>query len=243
MRWVLGGVLLGLALSGLGPDATPNSSRLGADGPDSSQLPEPGGFLPFGFRASAANRASGGATVETLVPFGGVPRARGGRARGARRAALARRSARGNNDDKSRAGGSGSNEARASSFRDGLARWITRVVACLSLFLPVTRSMIRWPTPLFLLGTLGIVVFALVANNALGSTRRPAVPRWGADRHVGKITPLFDGGEHSVAQVTVRRMCSLGMNHDVVAKIEVSNPTARGGRRRHPRRIADVPKR
>ena len=225
MRWVLGGVLLGLALSGLGPDATPNSSRLGADGPDSSQLPEPGGFLPFGFRASAANRASGGATVETLVPFGGVPRT----AADARAALDARRSRvvppEGNNDDKSRAGGSGSNEARASSFRDGLARWITRVVACLSLFLPVTRSMIRWPTPLFLLGTLGIVVFALVANNALDA----ATGGWGAATW-GEDHALFDGGGTAGHG---------GRYHDVVAKIEVSkgaDGVIRVG-------IADVPKR
>ena len=220
VRWVLGGVLLGLALSGLGPDATtPNSSRLGAD-PDSTsshQLPGPGGFLPFGFRASAANRASDGGTVEELVPFGGVPRT----AADARAALDARRSRvvpPANNDKKNRAG-SGSGEARGSSFGDGLARWITvfcwgfGLVRGLSLFLPVTRSVTRWRTPLFLLGALGVVVvvFAiktLIANvnNVLhaapGGLRLGAA--WGEDH------ALFDTAGH------------VGGPHDVVAKIEVS---------------------
>ena len=206
VRWVLGGVILGLALSGLGPEYSEpaNSPEVHAhrDGADSPMAP--GGFLPFGFRASAANRAaSRDASAEEVIPFGGVPRT----AEDARAALENRRSNRPIHPNTLH--DEASEKVRVGSLRDRLARWVTSVVACASLFLPMSRSMARWPTPAFLLGVVAIVVFALSVNNALdvsangsGWTRRH-------DQSPGVVlgTPLGTQRTHA----------------DIVAKIEVSN--------------------
>ena len=206
VRWVLGGVILGLALSGLSPEYSEpaNSPEVHAhrDGADSPMAP--GGFLPFGFRASAANRAaSRDASAEEVIPFGGVPRT----AEDARAALENRRSNRPIHPNTLH--DEASEKVRVGSFRDRLARWVTSVVACASLFLPMSRSMARWPTPAFLLGVVAIVVFALSVNNALdvsangsGWTRRH-------DQSPGVVlgTPLGTQRTHA----------------DIVAKIEVSN--------------------
>jgi hypothetical protein len=207
VRWVLGGVILGLALSGLSPEYSEpaNSPEVHAhrDGADSPMAP--GGFLPFGFRASAANRAaSRDASAEEVIPFGGVPRT----AEDARAALETRRSNRPIHPNTLY--DEASEKVRVGSLRDRLARWVTSVIACASLFLPMSRSMARWPTPAFLLGVVAIVVFALSVNNALdvsangsGWTRRH-------DQSPGVVlgTPLgTQGKEHA----------------DIVAKIEVSN--------------------
>jgi hypothetical protein len=206
VRWVLGGVILGLALSGLSPEYSEpaNSPEVHAhrDGADSPMAP--GGFLPFGFRASAANRAaSRDASAEEVIPFGGVPRT----AEDARAALETRRSNRPIHPNTLH--DEASEKVRVGSFRDRLARWVTSVVACASLFLPMSRSMARWPTPAFLLGVVAIVVFALSVNNALdvsangsGWTRRH-------DQSPGVVlgTPLGTQRTHA----------------DIVAKIEVSN--------------------
>ena len=207
VRWVLGGVILGLALSGLSPEYSEpaNSPEVHAhrDGADSPMAP--GGFLPFGFRASAANRAASRyASAEEVIPFGGVPRT----AEDARAALETRRSNRPIHPNTLY--DEASEKVRVGSLRDRLARWVTSVIACASLFLPMSRSMARWPTPAFLLGVVAIVVFALSVNNALdvsangsGWTRRH-------DQSPGVVlgTPLgTQGKEHA----------------DIVAKIEVSN--------------------
>ena len=207
VRWVLGGVILGLALSGLSPEYSEpaNSPEVHAhrDGADSPMAP--GGFLPFGFRASAANRAaSRDASTDEVIPFGGVPRT----AEDARAALETRRSNRPIHPNTLY--DEASEKVRVGSLRDRLARWVTSVVACASLFLPMSRSMARWPTPAFLLGVVAIVAFALSVNNALdvsangsGWTRRH-------DQSPGVVlgTPLgTQGKEHA----------------DIVAKIEVSN--------------------
>ena len=160
---------------------------------------------PFGFRASAANRAaSRDASAEEVIPFGGVPRT----AEDARAALETRRSNRPIHPNTLY--DEASEKVRVGSLRDRLARWVTSVIACASLFLPMSRSMARWPTPAFLLGVVAIVVFALSVNNALdvsangsGWTRRH-------DQSPGVVlgTPLgTQGKEHA----------------DIVAKIEVSN--------------------
>ena len=155
VRWVLGGVILGLALSGLSPEYSEpaNSPEVHAhrDGADSPMAP--GGFLPFGFRASAANRAaSRDASAEEVIPFGGVPRT----AEDARAALETRRSNRPIHPNTLY--DEASEKVRVGSLRDRLARWVTSVIACASLFLPMSRSMARWPTPAFLLGVVAIVV-------------------------------------------------------------------------------------
>ena len=207
VRWVLGGVILGLALSGLSPEYSEpaNSPEVHAHRDGAASPMAPGGFLPFGFRASAANRAaSRDASAEEVIPFGGVPRT----AEDARAALENRRSNRPIHPNTLH--DEASEKVRVGSFRDRLARWVTSVVACASLFLPMSRSMARWPTPAFLLGVVAIVVFALSVNNALdvsangsGWTRRH-------DQSPGVVlgTPLgTQGKEHA----------------DIVAKIEVSN--------------------
>ena len=73
VRWVLGGVILGLALSGLGPEYSEpaNSPEVHAHRDGAASPMAPGGFLPFGFRASAANRAaSRDASTDEVIPFG-----------------------------------------------------------------------------------------------------------------------------------------------------------------------------
>ena len=207
VRWVLGGVILGLALSGLGPEYSEpaNSPEVHAhrDGADSPMAP--GGFLPFGFRASAANRAaSRDASAEEVIPFGGVPRT----AEDARAALETRRSNRPSHPNTLH--DEASEKVRVGSFRDRLARWVTSVVACASLFLPMSRSMARWPTPAFLLGVVAIVVFALSVNNALDVTANGSGWTRRHDQSPGVVlgTPLgTQGNEHA----------------DIVAKIEVSN--------------------
>ena len=207
VRWVLGGVILGLALSGLGPEYSEpaNSPEVHAHRDGAASPMAPGGFLPFGFRASAVNRAaSRDASAEEIIPFGGVPRT----AEDARAALETRRSNRPIHPNTLH--DEASEKVRVGSLRDRLARWVTSVVACASLFLPMSRSMARWPTPAFLLGVVAIVVFALSVNNALdvsangsGWTRRH-------DQSPGVVlgTPLgTQGKEHA----------------DIVAKIEVSN--------------------
>jgi hypothetical protein len=196
VRWVLGGVILGLALSGLSPEYSEpaNSPEVHAhrDGADSPM-------------ASAANRAaSRDASAEEVIPFGGVPRT----AEDASAALETRRSNRPIHPNTLY--DEASEKVRVGSLRDRLARWVTSVIACASLFLPMSRSMARWPTPAFLLGVVAIVVFALSVNNALdvsangsGWTRRH-------DQSPGVVlgTPLgTQGKEHA----------------DIVAKIEVSN--------------------
>ena len=207
VRWVLGGVILGLALSGLSPEYSEpaNSPEVHAhrDGADSPMAP--GGFLPFGFRASAANRAaSRDASAEEVIPFGGVPRT----AEDARAALENRRSNRPIHPNTLH--DEASEKVRVGSFRDRLARWVTSVVACASLFLPMSRSMARWPTPAFLLGVVAIVVFALSVNNALDVTANGSGWTRRHDQSPGVVlgTPLgTQGKEHA----------------DIVAKIEVSN--------------------
>ena len=207
VRWVLGGVILGLALSGLSPEYSEpaNSPEVHAhrDGADSPMAP--GGFLPFGFRASAANRAaSRDASAEEVIPFGGVPRT----AEDARAALENRRSNRPIHPNTLH--DEASEKVRVGSFRDRLARWVTSVVACASLFLPMSRSMARWPTPAFLLGVVAIVVFALSVNNALDVTANGSGWTRRHDQSPGVVlgTPLgTQGNEHA----------------DIVAKIEVSN--------------------
>ena len=206
VRWVLGGVILGLALSGLSPEYSEpaNSPEVHAHRDGAASPMAPGGFLPFGFRASAANRAaSRDASAEEVIPFGGVPRT----AEDARAALENRRSNRPIHPNTLH--DEASEKVRVGSFRDRLARWVTSVVACASLFLPMSRSMARWPTPAFLLGVVAIVVFALSVNNALdvsangsGWTRRH-------DQSPGVVlgTPLGTQRTHA----------------DIVAKIEVSN--------------------
>ena len=207
VRWVLGGVILGLALSGLSPEYSEpaNSPEVHAhrDGADSPMAP--GGFLPFGFRASAANRAaSRDASAEEVIPFGGVPRT----AEDARAALENRRSNRPIHPNTLH--DEASEKVRVGSLRDRLARWVTSVVACASLFLPMSRSMARWPTPAFLLGVVAIVVFALSVNNALDVTANGSGWTRRHDQSPGVVlgTPLgTQGKEHA----------------DIVAKIEVSN--------------------
>lgn len=207
VRWVLGGVILGLALSGLSPEYSEpaNSPEVHAhrDGADSPMAP--GGFLPFGFRASAANRAaSRDASAEEVIPFGGVPRT----AEDARAALETRRSNRPIHPNTLY--DEASEKVRVGSLRDRLARWVTSVVACASLFLPMSRSMARWPTPAFLLGVVAIVVFALTVNNALDVTANGSGWARRHDQSPGVVlgTPLgTQGREHA----------------DIVAKIEVSN--------------------
>ena len=206
VRWVLGGVILGLALSGLSPEYSEpaNSPEVHAHRDGAASPMAPGGFLPFGFRASAANRAaSRDASAEEVIPFGGVPRT----AEDARAALENRRSNRPIHPNTLH--DEASEKVRVGSLRDRLARWVTSVVACASLFLPMSRSMARWPTPAFLLGVVAIVVFALSVNNALdvsangsGWTRRH-------DQSPGVVlgTPLGTQRTHA----------------DIVAKIEVSN--------------------
>ena len=206
VRWVLGGVILGLALSGLGPEYSEpaNSPEVHAHRDGAASPMAPGGFLPFGFRASAVNRAaSRDASAEEVIPFGGVPRT----AEDARAALENRRSNRPIHPNTLH--DEASEKVRVGSLRDRLARWVTSVVACASLFLPMSRSMARWPTPAFLLGVVAIVVFALSVNNALdvsangsGWTRRH-------DQSPGVVlgTPLGTQRTHA----------------DIVAKIEVSN--------------------
>ena len=206
VRWVLGGVILGLALSGLSPEYSEpaNSPEVHAHRDGAASPMAPGGFLPFGFRASAANRAaSRDASAEEVIPFGGVPRT----AEDARAALENRRSNRPIHPNTLH--DEASEKVRVGSFRDRLARWVTSVVACASLFLPMSRSMARWPTPAFLLGVVAIVVFALSVNNALdvsangsGWTRRH-------DQSPGVVlgTPLGTQRTHA----------------DIVDKIEVSN--------------------
>jgi hypothetical protein len=207
VRWVLGGVILGLALSGLSPEYSEpaNSPEVHAhrDGADSPMAP--GGFLPFGFRASAANRAaSRDASAEEVIPFGGVPRT----AEDARAALETRRSNRPIHPNTLY--DEASEKVRVGSLRDRLARWVTSVIACASLFLPMSRSMARWPTPAFLLGVVAIVVFALSVNNALDVTANGSGWTRRHDQSPGVVlgTPLgTQGKEHA----------------DIVAKIEVSN--------------------
>jgi hypothetical protein len=206
VRWVLGGVILGLALSGLSPEYSEpaNSPEVHAhrDGADSPMAP--GGFLPFGFRASAANRAaSRDASAEEVIPFGGVPRT----AEDARAALETRRSNRPIHPNTLY--DEASEKVRVGSLRDRLARWVTSVIACASLFLPMSRSMARWPTPAFLLGVVAIVVFALSVNNALDVTANGSGWTRRHDQSPGVVlgTPLGTQGKHA----------------DIVAKIEVSN--------------------
>ena len=206
VRWVLGGVILGLALSGLSPEYSEpaNSPEVHAhrDGADSPMAP--GGFLPFGFRASAANRAaSRDASAEEVIPFGGVPRT----AEDARAALENRRSNRPIHPNTLH--DEASEKVRVGSLRDRLARGVTSVVACASLFLPMSRSMARWPTPAFLLGVVAIVVFALSVNNALDVTANGSGWTRRHDQSPGVVlgTPLGTQRTHA----------------DIVAKIEVSN--------------------
>ena len=164
----------------------------------------PGGFLPFGFRASAANRAaSRDASAEEIIPFGGVPRT----AEDARAALETRRSNRPIHPNTLY--DEASEKVRVGSLRDRLARWVTSVIACASLFLPMSRSMARWPTPAFLLGVVAIVVFALSVNNALDVTANGSGWTRRHDQSPGVVlgTPLGTQGKHA----------------DIVAKIEVSN--------------------
>lgn len=206
VRWVLGGVILGLALSGLSPEYSEpaNSPEVHAHRDGAASPMAPGGFLPFGFRASAANRAaSRDASAEEVIPFGGVPRT----AEDARAALENRRSNRPIHPNTLH--DEASEKVRVGSFRDRLARWVTSVVACASLFLPMSRSMARWPTPAFLLGVVAIVVFALSVNNALDVTANGSGWTRRHDQSPGVVlgTPLGTQRKHA----------------DIVAKIEVSN--------------------
>jgi hypothetical protein len=207
VRWVLGGVILGLALSGLSPEYSEpaNSPEVHAHRDGAASPMAPGGFLPFGFRASAANRAaSRDASAEEVIPFGGVPRT----AEDARAALETRRSNRPIHPNTLY--DEASEKVRVGSLRDRLARWVTSVIACASLFLPMSRSMARWPTPAFLLGVVAIVVFALSVNNALDVTANGSGWTRRHDQSPGVVlgTPLgTQGKEHA----------------DIVAKIEVSN--------------------